>query len=208
LTGLGLLLVMGWVVLVAGVRGAIQYRRTGTPAMRVGDPRGTPQWWSRVVSTIGFVLLVGAGVAQLAGLPPIDLLDRPLLVNLGLVLYALGIVLTMGSQAAMGDAWRGDVDPGATGRLVTEGPFLVVRNPTLLGSAITLVGLVLVMPNLLALAALVCSVLSIQIQVRLVEEPYLLRVHGDEYRRYAARTGRFLPGIGRLHEHRDAPITR
>ena len=32
---------------------------------------------------------------------------------------------------------------------------------------------------------------------RLVEEPYLHRVHGTAYDRYAARTGRFLPWIGR-----------
>jgi protein-S-isoprenylcysteine O-methyltransferase Ste14 len=37
-----------------------------------------------------------------------------------------------------------------------------------------------------------------QMQVRLVEEPYLTSVHGYAYRRHAARTGRFLTGIGRL----------
>jgi protein-S-isoprenylcysteine O-methyltransferase Ste14 len=31
-----------------------------------------------------------------------------------------------------------------------------------------------------------------------VEEPALLAAHGDAYRRWAATTGRFLPGIGRL----------
>jgi protein-S-isoprenylcysteine O-methyltransferase Ste14 len=39
---------------------------------------------------------------------------------------------------------------------------------------------------------------ALEIQVRGVEEPYLLRTHGEAYRRYAAATGRFLPGIGRL----------
>jgi protein-S-isoprenylcysteine O-methyltransferase Ste14 len=34
--------------------------------------------------------------------------------------------------------------------------------------------------------------------VRALEEPYLARLHGDVYRSYAARTGRFLPGIGRM----------
>jgi protein-S-isoprenylcysteine O-methyltransferase Ste14 len=55
---------------------------------------------------------------------------------------------------------------------------------------------------------LACVLLSIQIQVRLVEEPYLLRVHGDAYRRYAARTGRFVPGLGRLRPVRDATPAR
>ena len=34
--------------------------------------------------------------------------------------------------------------------------------------------------------------------MHLVEEPYLLRMHGAAYRGYAEGTGRFVPGIGRL----------
>jgi protein-S-isoprenylcysteine O-methyltransferase Ste14 len=33
--------------------------------------------------------------------------------------------------------------------------------------------------------------------VRQVEEPYLVRTHGEAYRSWAAGVGRFLPGIGR-----------
>ena len=40
---------------------------------------------------------------------------------------------------------------------------------------------------------------GLQIQVRIIEEPYLLRTHGDSYQRYAQSTGRFVPGMGRLH---------
>ena len=34
--------------------------------------------------------------------------------------------------------------------------------------------------------------------MRLIEEPYLTAVHGDAYRDYAGRVGRFLPGVGRI----------
>ncbi len=51
-------------------------------------------------------------------------------------------------------------------------------------------------PNLIAVLGLICLVAAIQIQVRVVEEPYLRRVHGDPYLRYSAAAGRFLPGIG------------
>jgi protein-S-isoprenylcysteine O-methyltransferase Ste14 len=60
------------------------------------------------------------------------------------------------------------------------------------------VGLALINPNVVSLAMLIAVAASVQVQVRLVEEPYLLRVHGDAYRAYAARTGRFVPGVGRL----------
>ena len=36
-----------------------------------------------------------------------------------------------------------------------------------------------------------------QSTVSAVEEPHLRRLHGDPYAAYAARTGRFLPGVGR-----------
>ncbi len=39
---------------------------------------------------------------------------------------------------------------------------------------------------------------SLEAQTRLVEEPYLTRVHGDEYTGWARHAGRFLPGVGRL----------
>jgi protein-S-isoprenylcysteine O-methyltransferase Ste14 len=48
---------------------------------------------------------------------------------------------------------------------------------------------------------IVFSFASWHVQVRLVEEPYLRRVHGCAYETYAARTGRFLPRIGRLRSH-------
>jgi protein-S-isoprenylcysteine O-methyltransferase Ste14 len=60
------------------------------------------------------------------------------------------------------------------------------------------IGITLVTPNLVACAGFILLIASIQLQVRHVEEPYLLRTHGDAYRAYAAQVGRFIPGIGRI----------
>jgi protein-S-isoprenylcysteine O-methyltransferase Ste14 len=116
----------------------------------------------------------------------------------GAGLMVAGIGLSLAAQWKMGETWRGDVDPSVKGRLVTTGLFRVVRNPILTGTFATALGLALLVPNLVALVMLVAFAVAMQVQVRLVEEPYLLRVHGDTYRAYAARTGRFLPGIGRM----------
>ena len=59
-------------------------------------------------------------------------------------------------------------------------------------------GLALLVPNLVAAVMLVAFLTALQIQVRLVEEPYLHRMHGPAWEQYATRTGRFLPWIGRL----------
>ena len=39
--------------------------------------------------------------------------------------------------------------------------------------------------------------MGVELQVRAVEEPYLVRTHGDDYRLYCEAVGRFIPGIGR-----------
>lgn len=39
---------------------------------------------------------------------------------------------------------------------------------------------------------------ALELQLRAVEEPYLLTAHGHAYATYAARVGRFAPGTGRL----------
>jgi protein-S-isoprenylcysteine O-methyltransferase Ste14 len=197
---LDLVLVGVWVVLVSFVRSAIQYRRTGASPVRLRDRPGSAQWWARLVSAIGVVLAIAAPLAELAGLPPFAPLDLPVARWGGVVLAVLGIAITVGSQAAMGGSWRADVDPDARTPLVTSGPFRLVRNPVFTGSAITIVGLALVVPNVVSLLMVVAFLAGLEIQVRLVEEPYLLRVHGDAFRAYAARTGRFVPGIGRLRD--------
>lgn len=72
-----------------------------------------------------------------------------------------------------------------------------MRNPIFTFLVTALAALALLVPNALAIAALATLVAATEIQVRAVEEPYLERTHGDAYRRYRARTGRFVPGVGR-----------
>jgi protein-S-isoprenylcysteine O-methyltransferase Ste14 len=59
-------------------------------------------------------------------------------------------------------------------------------------------GLALMVPNVMALAGIAGLLAAVEIQVRVIEEPYLMRTHGSTYRDYAARVGRFFPGIGRM----------
>ena len=98
--------------------------------------------------------------------------------GLGVALVALGIAATWSAQWAMGDSWRGDVDPEAIGARHGR-PFALVRNPILTSTDVTAVGLALLVPNVLSALMLVLFVIAHQVQVRLVEEPYLLQVHGD-----------------------------
>jgi protein-S-isoprenylcysteine O-methyltransferase Ste14 len=195
---LSLVLIAAWLLLVACLRTVIQIRRTGSASVvRFRDRPGSPQWWSRLLSGVGLACCVAAPVAELAGLDPVAGLDRTPVRIAGAVLAVLGIAGTLAAQLAMGASWRADVDPDTRTALVTTGPFRLVRNPIFTATATVAAGLALLVPNLLSAAMLVAVVTALEVQVRLVEEPYLRRVHGSAYARYAARTGRFLPWIGR-----------
>ena len=196
--GLALVLIVVWLVIVTVVRGVLASRRTGVPPIQFRDPVGSPQWWSKIISSLAVLAGLLAAIVDIAGLPPFAPLEATAVAVVGVVLIGLGIVGTVACQLVMGDSWRGDVDPEVRTALVTTGPYRYVRNPILTSTFITSIGIALVIPNVLALLFLIGVAASMQIQVRLVEEPYLLQVHGDAWRLYAARTGRFIPGVGRL----------
>jgi protein-S-isoprenylcysteine O-methyltransferase Ste14 len=74
--------------------------------------------------------------------------------------------------------------------------FAVVRNPIFSAMLIFAAGIVLMTPNPLGVAGFALLVAAIELQVRVVEEPYLRAVHGQRYRDYTATVGRFVPRVG------------
>lgn len=111
---------------------------------------------------------------------------------------AAGVAATLAAQASTGSSWRIGVDEAERTALVTGGVFTLARNPIFTAMIVTAGGLAAMVPNLVALAGLVLAAIAVQLQVRAVEEPNLLRTHPAAYRQYAARVGRFVPGLGRL----------
>src|SRR5262249_26335859 len=103
---------------------------------------------------------------------------------------------TVYAQVDMGDSWRVGVDPSETTTLVRSGVFGWVRNPIFTAMIVSGFGIALVTPNLVAIAGFALLVVSIELQVRVVEEPYLSTKHGDAYGDYVAGVGRFVPGVG------------
>lgn len=193
-------LYVAWLGLAFGLRSLIQARRTGDTGWRfAGDRPGTAKWWTRIIAGAGAIAAgLAAPVADLAGLPTVAALDRPWLRITGLAVAALAIIATVAAQMAMGASWRIGVDETEHTALVTAGPFTLVRNPIYTAVIGLVCGLTLSVPNVIAYIGLVLVILGIELQVRRVEEPYLLHTHGERYRRYAAGVGRFLPGLGRL----------
>ncbi|WP_101653628.1 methyltransferase family protein [Brevibacterium ihuae] len=193
-----------FMLLAGGVRTLIQRRRTGdTGNRRTWAARGSLEWWGLAVADLGYLMVgLGAPVAALAGMPPPASVGHPVARGLGAVLAIVGILSTFGAQMTLGASWRIGIDQTERTALVTTGPFRLVRNPVFTAAFSAFLGLTLMVPNLLAIVGLAVILIGIEIQVRLIEEPYLRGIHGDSYSDYASRVGRFLPGIGRLRADR------
>jgi len=199
---LSLILYAAYLAIAFGLRTLIQLRRTGSTGFHgLGGRPGSAEW----IAGVGFTLalLVGAAAPVLALLDlvePVAALDVTAVHKVGLALAIAGIAATFYAQVAMGTSWRIGVDPGDRTELVTGGPFALVRNPIFAAMLPTGLGLSLLVPSWVSCAGLIGLAVALELQVRVVEEPYLLRAHGASYAEYAARVGRFLPGIGRLRQ--------
>ena len=189
-----------YLLLAFGVRTLVHRARTGSTGFRgISGATGSAEWWGGVLFAVALALGIAAPVLQLLDvLPPIRFLEGTIGESAGVGLYAGGLITTLVAQFAMGDSWRIGVDESERTELVTDGPFSLVRNPIFAGMLPVGLGLMLLAPNVLAVIAFVSLVVALQIQTRLVEEPYLLRTHGAEYAEYAEQAGRFVPFVGRL----------
>jgi protein-S-isoprenylcysteine O-methyltransferase Ste14 len=183
-----------------GVRAVLHRRRTGSAGFAgISGRVGSAEWWAGALFVVAVVVGLIAPAAQLVGVVgPLAVLDGWVVRILGAVLAGVGIVATVLAQQAMGRSWRVGVDHDEITGLVTAGPFALVRNLVFAAMITAAVGLVLLAPNVLAIVGVIALVVAVQLQVRIVEEPYLRRVHGDAYVTYARRVGRLFPGLGRL----------
>jgi protein-S-isoprenylcysteine O-methyltransferase Ste14 len=192
--------------LAVAMRMSLQLYRTGSTGLRWFGAR---QSRAAIVAgtLLGGSLVAGvtAPILDLAGfLEPVELLEGARAHQVGLVVFAVGLIATLAAQLAMGDSWRIGVAEQEKTSLVTGGPFGIVRNPIYSALAVACLGLMLLVPNPVALTAWLVLVVALQMQVRRVEEPHLLRIHGASYADYAARVGRFVPRLGR----REPPLGR
>ncbi|MBF0688021.1 MAG: isoprenylcysteine carboxylmethyltransferase family protein [Cellulomonas sp.] len=192
-----LVLYVAGCAVVFGWRSWRQRRQTGAAGFRgISGTPGSAGWWGGVLFVAAVILAAAAPMLELladgtSALP----LWMPVV---GLVVTVAGFAGVLLSQVTMGRSWRIGVDAGERTDLVTTGVFAVVRNPVFTAMVLALSGLVLLVPSLASLLALAALITAVQLQVRIVEEPYLRTMHGRHYTEYAAHVGRFVPAVGRL----------
>jgi protein-S-isoprenylcysteine O-methyltransferase Ste14 len=197
----------GWAVgllvvylgLAFGVRVVVALRTTGRTG--IAGLRGAPPL--ELLGGALFVAALAMGSANpilvlAGGLEPIESLETDALRAIGFLCCGIGIAGTFLAQMAMGASWRIGVDESERTELVTDGVFALCRNPIYTFMVTAWLGFALLVPTWLSLASIPVGVVAFEVQVRLVEEPHLLRAHGEAYREWASRVARFVPGLGRI----------
>ncbi len=198
--GLALALYLVFFAVVFGWRTWHQLRATGRSGFHgiTGRP-GSAAWWGGVLFVVAIAVGVLAPIGQRVGpLDPLAALDTTAAAVVGVVLVLVGLAVTVAAQRDMGTAWRIGIDDATRTALVTGGTFARTRNPAFSGMVVCALGLALLAPNGLAALGVIGLILAIELQVRHAEDPFLRATLGDEYADYAARVGRFVPGVGRL----------
>jgi protein-S-isoprenylcysteine O-methyltransferase Ste14 len=115
-----------------------------------------------------------------------------IVVGTGGGLIALWCVLTF---ASVGRGTPAPFDPPQ--RLVSSGPYRVMRNPMYLGAALALIGAAAYYESLPILGYATLFGLLAHVFVVVYEEPTLRRLFGDEYVDYCRRVRRWAPRLKR-----------
>jgi protein-S-isoprenylcysteine O-methyltransferase Ste14 len=163
--------------------------KRGRNAVTRGDQGTLPLVWI----LIGGGCLVGFLLA-----PKVSVFRWPeslAIVLLADVLLVAGIILRIWAIVHLGKFFTVDVGIQQGHRVVQDGPYRLVRHPSYLGSMIGLTGMACLTFNWLGFIVILASSLTAY-SIRISAEEKLLFLNlGEDYRRYAERTKRLIPGI-------------
>lgn len=184
-------------------RSWLQYRRHGHAGIILFRSGG----WRQALrdAMVVLLLLMDAAQAVLFAMAPRSLSGCYLLappsgrgwIAIGSLLLFGGTAFMVMAQLHLGASWRIGIEEGSSPGLVTGGVYRFCRNPIFLGMFLSMAGLAILIPTWLSAAMLLVILICVRGQV-IEEEAYLLRTYGEEYRSFARRVGRFLPGVGAL----------
>jgi protein-S-isoprenylcysteine O-methyltransferase Ste14 len=128
---------------------------------------------------------------------PEHLRVEPVVADLRMAAAACGLacyLLTLRCWLRMGNSWSLAIVPGRSAALVRSDLFGLVRHPIYSLSMVLMLASVVVVATepFVILTVIHLTVLNLKARN---EEKYLLETHGQSYREYALRTGRFLPRV-------------
>lgn len=191
-----------WSVVVLVLRNRIHLRSTGRSAIFVRETSrmGARVRFAGLLLVLGKALVPGTMLAVGCGWPLWWDSSAPVARAAAFAVFAVGLAGTFGCQLAMRASWRIGIDHASRTELVTDGPFRYSRNPIYAFVILSAAALFLALPCVWSLAAVVLVGIGFALHVRWAEEPFLRERYGEQYTRWAAQVGRFLPWFGRQRE--------
>ncbi len=129
------------------------------------------------------------------GLFPQASFDSAPLFYVGLGLMGCGALLRWWSIATLGHFFTVNVAIRTGHRVVTSGPYQLLRHPSYTALLMVFLGIGLCMGNTLSIAVIMLSTTVALLYRMRIEEKLLLSGLGEEYRAYMSRTKRLIPGL-------------
>jgi protein-S-isoprenylcysteine O-methyltransferase Ste14 len=113
----------------------------------------------------------------------------------GFTILLAGFLLRAWAILTLGRFFTPSVQIQSGQRVVESGPYRYVRHPSYTGMLVALIGLGIALDDWLSLLVLsLLPLTGILVRIR-YEESVLLAALGDDYRDYASRTSRLVPGV-------------
>jgi protein-S-isoprenylcysteine O-methyltransferase Ste14 len=160
----------------------IAHRPAGQAGQRVREPL---RYW---LALTWWVLILGSVLVY--ALWPVE---QATVTAAGAGLMVAGSALRVWSVHTLGRFYSGHIETWSGQRVVSAGPYRVLRHPGYAGNILQVVGLPLVV-NAHALLALAVVVVALFVRRLLWEEAWLRR-HLPGYEAYCRRTWRLVPGV-------------
>ncbi len=163
------------------------FRRPGAPS---SYDRGQIAWRT-ALGVLGFLAILVLGpweYTHLSGPLPRD----GLLAWFGIALFALGIAINVWAMETLRTLYTVRLSVQAGHRLVTTGPYRLVRHPGYFGFLLALPGMGLALGSVAVLAFTFGIAAWLVVRIR-DEEAMLVVQFGDAYRDYQRRTKRLIP---------------
>lgn len=111
---------------------------------------------------------------------------------LGAGIAVIGVGVFIISVLTMQDSWRAGVSNTDQTELVTKGIYQISRNPAFLGFDLMYIGMALMFFNGLLLIVSVWAMVMFHLQIRFVEEVFLLETFGEAYLNYKNKVCRYI----------------
>jgi protein-S-isoprenylcysteine O-methyltransferase Ste14 len=145
-------------------------------------------------ATLGLAVLPAAYVAT--GVPQVtDYEPSVAAIPIGALVYASALWIFRLSHKTLGKNWSISLDIREKHRLITSGPYHLIRHPMYTSFLLMAVGQAFLLPNwLVALAGFLGVALLISLRLE-KEESMMIEVFDNDYRSYMRRTKRIIPYI-------------